>query len=72
VPIDLATIFTTKVRHTSLGQVVYHDPEGPAGLRAKSASASSYEWSRCIPELPRASGDRIDLIGFGESARRLR
>ncbi len=66
-------VFKTKVLHTSLGQMVYH--ESGAGrtlvfVHAICPGASSYEWSRVYPEF--AATCRViapDLIGFGESAR---
>src|SRR5215210_7921342 len=66
-------IFKTKVLHTSLGQMVYH--ESGAGqplifVHNISPGASSYEWSKVYPEF--AHSHRViapDLIGFGESAR---
>jgi len=66
-------IFTTKVRHTSLGHVVYH--ESGAGqplvfVHNIGFGASSFEWAKVYPEF--AARHRVialDLIGFGESAR---
>ncbi len=66
-------VFLTKVLHTSLGQIVYH--EFGAGqpllfVHNVGLGASSYEWSRVYPEF--AEGYRVialDLVGFGESAR---
>jgi pimeloyl-ACP methyl ester carboxylesterase len=68
-----STIFATKVRHTSLGEVVYHESgSGPALVFVHNIGfgASSYEWSKVYPEF--AGRHRVlalDLIGFGESAR---
>lgn len=66
-------IFRTKVLHTSLGEVVYH--ESGSGLPIVfihniGLGASSYEWSKVYPEF--AAQHRVialDLVGFGESAR---
>ncbi len=66
-------VFATKVLHTSLGQVVYH--ESGSGqplvfLHNVGLGASSYEWSKVYPHF--ANGYRVlalDLVGFGESAR---
>lgn len=66
-------IFKTKVLHTSLGQVVFH--ESGSGqpvifVHNVTLGASSYEWSKVYPHL--ASGFRVlalDLVGFGESSR---
>jgi pimeloyl-ACP methyl ester carboxylesterase len=66
-------IFRTKVLHTSLGQVVYHESgSGPTlmFIHGIGPGASSYEWSKVYPEF--TSSHRViapDLIGFGESAR---
>jgi pimeloyl-ACP methyl ester carboxylesterase len=66
-------IFTTKVRHTSLGQMVYHESgNGPPLVFVHNIGfgASSYEWSKVYPEFaPRHRVIALDLIGFGESAR---
>lgn len=66
-------VFATKVLHTSLGQVVYH--ESGAGqplvfVHNVGLGASSYEWAKVYPEF--AARYRVlapDLVGFGESAR---
>lgn len=66
-------IFRTKVLHTSLGQVVYHESgSGPAlvFVHGICTGASSYEWSKVYPQF--TGSHRVlapDLIGFGESAR---
>ena len=66
-------IFRTKVLHTSLGQIVYHESgAGPTliFIHAICPGASSYEWSKVYPRF--TSSHRVlapDLIGFGESAR---
>lgn len=66
-------IFATKVLHTSIGEVVYHESGGGDPLifvHGISVGASSYEWSKVYPDF--ASRYRVmapDLVGFGESAR---
>jgi len=66
-------IFTTKVIHTSLGHVIYHEAgEGQPLLFVHSVclGGSSFEWSKVYPEF--AGRFRVlapDLIGFGESQR---
>lgn len=66
-------IFKTKVLHTSLGQIVYHESGTGQPLlfiHNLGPGASSYEWSKVYPEF--AQTHRViapDLIGFGESAR---
>jgi len=66
-------IFRTKVFHTSLGQMVFHESgSGPALLfiHGICIGASSYEWSKVYPQF--TASHRVlapDLIGFGESAR---
>ncbi|EDY21647.1 alpha/beta hydrolase fold protein [Chthoniobacter flavus Ellin428] len=68
-----APVFSTKVRHTSLGQVVYHESGSGRPLvfvHNVGFGASSYEWSKVYPEF--ASRHRVialDLLGFGESER---
>ncbi|MDR3402935.1 MAG: alpha/beta hydrolase [Chthoniobacter sp.] len=66
-------VFTTKVRHTSLGQVVYHESGSGQPLvfvHNVGFGASSYEWSKVYPEfVARHRVIALDLIGFGESAR---
>ena len=67
-------VFVTKVLHTSLGQVVYHESGRGQPLlfiHNLGFGASSYEWSKVYP----AFADRfrviaLDLAGFGESSRR--
>ncbi len=66
-------IFATRVAHTSLGEIVYH--ESGSGdplvfLHGINIGASSYEWSRVYPQF--AMSHRViaaDLLGFGESER---
>ena len=66
-------IFRTKVLHTSLGQIVYHESgSGPTlvFIHGICPGASSYEWSKVYPQF--TGSYRVlapDLIGFGESAR---
>jgi pimeloyl-ACP methyl ester carboxylesterase len=66
-------IFATKVLHTSLGQMVYHESGSGQPLifiHSIWPGGSSYEWSKVYPEF--AARYRVlapDLIGFGESAR---
>src|SRR5438128_1561343 len=66
-------VFRTKVLHTSIGQLVYHEcGSGPPLIFAHCfcVGASSYEWSKVYPQF--ASTHRVlapDLVGFGESAR---
>src|SRR5438067_7690327 len=66
-------VFATKVLHTSLGPVVYHEAGTGQPLifvHGIWLGASSYEWSKVYPAL--AARYRViapDLIGFGESAR---
>lgn len=66
-------VFATKVRHTSLGPMVYHEAgSGPPLVFVHNVGfgASSYEWSKVYPEF--AARHRVvalDLIGFGESSR---
>lgn len=66
-------IFRTKVLHTSLGQVVYHESGSGQPLlfvHNVGLGASSYEWSRVYPEFAgRYRVLALDLVGFGESAR---
>lgn len=67
------SVFSTKVRHTSLGQVVYHESGRGRPLvfvHNVGFGASSYEWSKVYPEF--ASQHHVialDLLGFGESER---
>jgi len=66
-------IFRTKVLHTSLGEVVYHESgSGPTlmFIHGFCPGASSYEWSKVYPDF--TATHRVlapDLVGFGESAR---
>ena len=66
-------VFATKVLHTSLGHVIYHEAgSGQPLLFVHSAclGGSSFEWSKVYPEF--AGRFRVlapDLIGFGESQR---
>ena len=66
-------VFSTKVLHTSLGPMVYHESGNGRPLifvHGISLGASSYEWSKVYPGF--TTGFRVlapDLIGFGESAR---
>jgi len=66
-------IFATKVVHTTLGHVIYHEAgSGQPLLFIHSAclGGSSFEWSKVYPEF--AGRYRVlapDLIGFGESQR---
>jgi len=66
-------IFATKVLHTSLGQMVYHESGSGQPLvfvHGIWPGGSSYEWSKVYPEF--AGQYRVlapDLVGFGESAR---
>jgi len=66
-------VFATKARHTSLGQVVYHESGSGRPLifvHNVGFGASSYEWSKVYPAF--ASQHRVialDLLGFGESER---
>ncbi len=66
-------VFATKVLHTSLGQVIYHESgEGEPLLFLHSVclGGSSYEWSKVYPAF--AGRFRViapDLVGFGESQR---
>jgi pimeloyl-ACP methyl ester carboxylesterase len=66
-------IFATKVLHTSLGTLIYHESGGGQPLvfiHGVMPGASSYEWSKVYPAF--AISHRVlapDLIGFGESSR---
>ncbi len=66
-------VFVTKVLHTSLGQVVYHECGSGQSLifvHNVGLGASSYEWSKVYPEFAgRYRVLALDLVGFGESAR---
>jgi pimeloyl-ACP methyl ester carboxylesterase len=65
--------FSTKMLHTSLGEVVYH--EGGQGrpllfVHNLGLGSSSYEWARVYPAF--AESWRVvalDLVGYGESSR---
>jgi pimeloyl-ACP methyl ester carboxylesterase len=65
-------IFATRVLHTSLGQVVYHESGRGQPLvfvHNVGLGASSYEWARVYPEFAaRYRVFALDLVGFGESA----
>lgn len=64
---------STKLLHTSLGEVVYHETgAGPLLIFVHDflPGASSFEWSKVYPEF--ADSHRVlapDLIGCGESSR---
>jgi pimeloyl-ACP methyl ester carboxylesterase len=66
-------VFVTKVLHTSLGEVVFHESgSGPllVFVHDVACGASSYEWSKVYERF----GDEhrviaLDLVGFGESSR---
>lgn len=66
-------IFATKVQHTSLGHVIYHESGSGQPLifvHSVCLGGSSFEWSKVYPEF--AGRFRVlapDLIGFGESQR---
>lgn len=66
-------IFATKVMHTSLGHVIYHEAGSGQPLlfiHGACLGGSSFEWSKVYPEF--AGRFRVlapDLIGFGESQR---
>lgn len=66
-------IFATKVIHTSLGHVIYHEAGNGQPLlfvHGACLGGSSFEWSKVYPEF--AARHRVlapDLIGFGESQR---
>lgn len=66
------SVFVTKVLHTSLGQVVYHESGSGQPLvfvHNVGLGASSYEWARVYPEFAgRYRVLALDLVGFGESA----
>jgi len=66
-------VFTSKVLHTSLGQVVYHESGSGQPLifiHNVGLGASSYEWSKVYPEFAgRYRVIALDLAGFGESER---
>lgn len=66
-------VFATKVLHTSLGQLIYHESgEGQPliFLHSVGLGASSYEWLAVYPEFTgRYRVMAPDLIGFGESQR---
>lgn len=66
-------IFATKVLHTTLGHVIYHEAGSGQPLlfvHSICLGASSFEWAKVYPEF--AGRFRVlapDLIGFGESQR---
>lgn len=64
--------FVTKVLHTSLGQIVYHESGHGQPLvfvHNIGLGASSYEWARVYPRFAaRYRVVALDLVGFGESA----
>lgn len=66
-------IFATKVLHTSLGHVIFHEAGGGPPLlfiHSVCLGGSSFEWSKVYPEF--AGRFRVlapDLVGFGESQR---
>lgn len=66
-------VFRTKVLHTSIGQMVYHECGSGQPLifiHGICPGASSYEWSKVYTSF--TATHRVlapDLIGFGESAR---
>jgi pimeloyl-ACP methyl ester carboxylesterase len=66
-------VFTSKVLHTSLGQVVYHESgrgQPLVFIHNVGLGASSYEWSKVYPEFAgRYRVIALDLVGFGESER---
>jgi pimeloyl-ACP methyl ester carboxylesterase len=68
-----SAVFVTKVLHTSLGQVVYHESgrgQPLVFIHNIGLGASSYEWSKVYPEFAaRYRVLALDLVGFGESAR---
>ena len=65
--------FVTKVLHTSLGEVVYHESGRGQPLvfvHNVGLGASSYEWAKVYPAFAgRYRVLALDLVGFGESAR---
>jgi len=66
-------VFATKVLHTTLGHVIYHEAGSGQPLlfvHSVCLGGSSFEWSKVYPEF--AGQFRVlapDLIGFGESQR---
>ena len=65
--------FATKVLHTSLGEVLFHE-EGRGRLlvfiHGVGLGASSYEWAEVYPTFAdRYRVIALDLVGFGESSR---
>ena len=66
-------VFATKVLHTTLGHVIYHEAGSGQPLlfvHSVCLGGSSFEWSKVYPEF--AGRFRVlapDLIGFGESQR---
>lgn len=65
-------VFATKVLHTSLGQVVYHESgkgQPLVFIHNVGLGASSYEWAGVYPKFAdRYRVIALDLVGFGESA----
>lgn len=65
--------FTTKVLHTSLGEVVFHEAgrgRPVVFVHSVGLGASSFEWAAVYPAF--AESYRVlalDLVGFGESSR---
>ena len=66
-------VFATKVLHTTMGEVVYHESgRGPLIIFVHNVGlgASSFEWSRVYPKFTRSHRViALDLVGFGESER---
>ena len=66
-------IFATKVLHTALGHVIYHEAGSGQPLlfvHSVCLGGSSFEWSKVYPEFTgRFRVLAPDLIGFGESQR---
>lgn len=66
-------VFTTRVAHTSLGNLIYHEAgKGQVILFLHSIclGGSSYEWSKVYPQFAgRFRVVAVDLLGFGESQR---
>ena len=66
-------IFATKVLHTTLGHVIYHEAGSGQPLlfvHSVCLGGSSFEWSKVYPEFTgRYRVMAPDLVGFGESQR---